>query len=227
MDLTIDPVAVRVLGVLIEKEVATPDYYPLSLNALVNACNQKSNREPVMQLSEEEVAAAIDRLRQVRLAWQRSVAGARVFKYEHNIRSLFPLTDQESGALCVLMLRGPQTVGEVRLRTERLCTFASLEETEKVLRGLISREDGPFILELPRQPGRKEPRFVHLFSGREWATTQALAGEIPGGGPEGVAANPPSSATDRIAALEATVAELKDQMGHLRHEFEEFRKVLE
>ncbi|MBN1578386.1 MAG: YceH family protein [Chitinispirillaceae bacterium] len=224
MELNLDSVAVRVLGALIEKEATTPDYYPLSLNALVNACNQRSNREPVMHLADDEVVAAIDALKEKRLVWQRSVAGARVFKYEHNVRSLFPLTEQETGVLCVLMLRGPQTVGEIRLRTDRLCSFASLDETGKVIRGLISREDGPFILELPRQPGRKEPRFVHLLSGEEWAAGQD-AGSVLQNGP--TVSDTGSSLSDRVMALEAAIAALHGEVGVLKEEFEAFKRMLE
>ena len=226
MDFILDPVALRVLGALIEKEVTTPDYYPLSLNALVNACNQKSNREPVMQLSEEEVTVALDSLKEKHLVWQRSVTGARVYKYEHNLRSFYPFSEQETGVLCVLLLRGPQTVGEVRTRTERLCRFASLDETEGVIRKLMTEEKGPFILELPRQPGRKEPRFVHLFSGREWAESFINASSdtvsesmvtVPGG----------KNLTDRIVELETAVAVLQDELCALREEFITLKSELE
>jgi uncharacterized protein YceH (UPF0502 family) len=227
MDFILDTAAVRVLGSLIEKEVTTPDYYPLSLNALVNACNQKSNREPVMQLSEEEVTAALDTLKEKHLVWQRSVAGARVYKYEHNIRSFFPFSEQELGALCVLMLRGPQTIGEVRTRTDRLCTFSSLEAAEKVVRDLISAEKGPFVLELPRQPGRKEPRFVHLFSGLGWAESFTIPGVADAATAAVTVQTGGKSLSERIVDLETNVAVLQDELRTLREEFAGFRRELE
>jgi uncharacterized protein len=229
MEFILDPVAVRVLGALVEKEVTTPDYYPLSLNALVNACNQKSNREPVMQLSEEEVSAALDTLREKRLVWQRSVAGARVHKFEHNIRSFFPFSEQELGALCVLMLRGPQTVGEIKIRSERLCTFSSLDAAEQVVRSLTAEErGGPFITELPRLPGKKEPRFIHLFCGMEWTEQFAAAGAVESPvGSDGSATPVRGSITERIVNLETTVAQLQDELQSLREEFTAFKRKLE
>ena len=225
MDIVLDPVAIRILGALIEKEVTTPDYYPMSLNGLITACNQKSNRDPVMQLSEEEINSAIEYLKDKRLIWQRSVVGARVSKFEHNLRSFFPLSEQETGVLCVLLLRGPQTVGEIRQRTERLCSFENLEETDNVIRGLMSRKDGPFIAELPRQPGRKEPRFVHLFAGEEWVQelieATATQNELPPTPVTGTSRN------DRIGELETTVATLQEELHQLREEFNAFRKMLE
>jgi uncharacterized protein YceH (UPF0502 family) len=223
MDLMLSAAAARVLGSLIEKEATTPDYYPLSLNALVNACNQKSNREPVMQLTEDDVLAAIDELKLKKLVWQRSVAGARVFKYEHNIKSVFPLSDKELGVLCVLLLRGAQTVGEVRQRSERLCTFSSLEEAERVLSGLCSRGDTTLVRELPRQPGRKESRFVHLLCGEAWASEQATTEDSPAAATTVVV----SPLHDRVLTLEATVASLRDELAELRKDFAELKQLLE
>ena len=227
MDFLLEPVAVRVLGALIEKEVTTPDYYPLSLNALLNACNQKSNREPVMQLSEKDVSAAVDDLREKRLLWQRSVAGARVYKYEHNIRSFIPFSEQELGALCVLLLRGPQTVGEIRTRSERLCSFESLEAADRVVRSLMTHEKGPFVRELPRRPGQKEPRFVHLFSGNEWA--EQFADDVADTPVEPAATSPDgrSGFAGRITALETEVTVLREEVRALREEFTSFRRELE
>ncbi len=220
MDIVLDRIAVRVLGTLIEKEVTTPDYYPLSLNALINGCNQKTNREPVLQLGEREVAGAIDTLKEKRLVWQRSVAGARVYKYEHNLRSLFTFTEQEIAVICVLMLRGPQTVGEIRLRTERLCSFGSIEEAEKTVRGLISRSDGPFVVEFPRGAGRKEPRFMHLFSGEQGIADAAAALQTDTLIPEA------STGDERLRDLEEEVGRLREELGTLREEFEDFKKML-
>lgn len=227
MEFILDPVAVRVLGALIEKEVTTPDYYPLSLNALVNACNQKSNRDPVMQLSEDEVTAVLDGLKLQRLVWQRSVAGARVSKYEHNIRSFFPFSEQELGALCVLMLRGPQTVGEIRTRCERLCDFDSLDAVEEVLRSLLQHEKGPFVVELPRQPGHKEPRFVHLFCGKEWVEKFAVSVASTPTENEVYGRSDGKTISERIAGLEETVATLREELSSLREEFTAFRRELE
>ena len=224
MDIILDQRAIRILGALIEKEITTPDYYPMSLNGLVNACNQKSNRDPVMQLTEAQVMEKIDELKDRRLVWQRSVVGARVSKFEHNLRSFFPLSDRETGVLTVLMLRGPQTVGEIRQRSERLCTFDRLEDVEKAIRGLMTREDGPFIAELPRQPGRKEPRFIHLFAGNAYVEEVIAAGEhgevsdSSGGAP---------SRSDRLGELENAVAALQEELSTLREEFHSFRKMLE
>ena len=225
MEMTIDPIAVRVLGSLIEKEATTPEYYPMSLNALVNACNQKSNRDPLLQLSEEDVVKAIEDLNAKRLVWKRSVAGARVMKYEQNLKIFLNFSDQEIAILCILMLRGPQTIGEIRLRTERICAFESMEETEKVVRSLISHEDGPVVLELPRQTGRKEPRFIHLFSGKQWAEEFGKTVDAPM-----EAAFPAAngkSQNDRISELESTVSDLQGRLRQLRQEFDDFKKMLE
>jgi uncharacterized protein len=226
MDITLDPVSVRVLGSLIEKEATTPEYYPMSLNAVVNACNQKSNREPVMLLSEDVVLKSLEDLNGKHLVWKRSVAGARVMKYEQAVRNVFQFSDQEIAILCILMLRGPQTVGEIRQRTERLCTFASLEDAEKGIRSLMSMEGGPFVVELPRQPGHKEPRFIHLFSGKEWADEFGKMADTPVV-ESAYPMNGGQSSGDRITELEASVSDLKEQMQLLRKEFDDFKKMLE
>jgi uncharacterized protein YceH (UPF0502 family) len=226
MEMNIDPVGVRVLGALIEKETTTPEYYPMSLNALVNACNQKSNRDPVMQLSEEAVLHAVKELNGKHLLWNRNVAGARVMKYEHNVKAAFNFSAQELGVMCVLMLRGPQTIGEIRLRTERLCTFETMEAAEHVVRELISREDGPFVMELPRQPGRKEPRFVHLLSGKHWAEEFIKTADIPAEMGDAAPAGG-TSAADRIGEIEAQVSDLQGQVLSLRQDFDALRKMLE
>ncbi len=226
MEMNIDPVGVRVLGSLIEKERTTPEYYPMSLNALVNACNQKSNRDPVMQLAEEAVLIAVKELNGKHLLWNRSVAGARVMKYEHNVKAAFNVSDQELGVLCVLMLRGPQTIGEIRQRSERLCTFETMEAAEQVVRELMTREDGPFIMELPRQPGRKEPRYVHLFSGKQLAEECMKSADAPAETGETALAGG-TSANDRIGELEALVSDLQGRVLTLRHDFDAFRKMLE
>jgi len=226
MDFLLDAVAVRILGCLIEKETTTPDYYPMSLNALVNACNQKSNRDPVMELTEVEVECGIDLLRQHHLLWQRSVTGARVYKYEHNIKSVLPLTEPELAIMCVLMLRGAQTVGELRTRSERLYAFTSIEDAEKTIQKLILREDGPLVLELPRQAGRKEPRYIHLLSGEEWA--HSLGGSAGDVGAESASAtNAVNTPVERIKILESEVTSLKEELALLRNEFNSLRQQLE
>ncbi len=213
MNIDLNDQELRVLGALIEKEITTPEYYPLSLNALVAACNQKSNREPVMNLTEEEVSEALLSLRDKKLVWQLSTAGGRVPKFEHNIRSLFTLTKAETAILCVLMLRGAQTAGEIKGRTERMHSFSNLQEVEETLKGLISREDGPFVKELPRQPGKKEPRFIHLFS---TMIIDSLESSTPN------AAETPVQKTttaDRLSDLEQEVKRLREELDLLKNEF--------
>lgn len=223
MNILLNPIEIRVLGSLIEKEITTPEYYPMSLNALTNACNQKSNRDPIMELSENEVHAAIETLRDKRLGWQFSSAGARVPKYEHNLRSLFTLSKEDIAVLCVLLLRGPQTIGELRTRTDRMCSFDSLELVEKTVKGLISREDGPFVVELPRQPGRKENRYMHLFAGEiEVNQDSSVENQITEHPKISI-----SSTSERITALEHEIVSLKTELNELRTQFLDFKKQLE
>lgn len=223
MNILLNTVEIRVLGSLIEKEITTPEYYPMSLNALTNACNQKSNRDPVMELSENEVHSAIETLRDKRLGWQFSSAGARVPKYEHNLRSLFTFSKDEIAVLCVLLLRGPQTIGELRTRTDRMCSFASLEDVDKTVKSLISREDGPFVVELPRQPGRKESRYMHLFGGEvEIDQNSSVENQVTEHPKISI-----SSTSDRISALENEITSLKTELNDLKMQFLDFRKQLE
>jgi len=158
----LDPVSLRVLGALLEKQMSTPEYYPLTLNALVNACNQSSNRDPVMVLGEEEVLAALDNLRDEKLAWAVNAAGARTVKYEHALREHFELSEQEAAVLCELILRGTQTPGELRSRTARLYPFTDLPEVEAALSCLMEME-APMVARLPKQPGSREVRYAHLL----------------------------------------------------------------
>ena len=159
----------RVIGSLIEKEHTTPEQYPLSLNALTNACNQKSSRDPVMHLDEGAVQETVDGLIKKRLISEKTGFGSRVPKYQHRFCNTdfgeLTLSDQELGIICVLLLRGPQTPGELRIRSERLCKFSDVSETEAVLKHLMEREDGPFIVRLPREAGKRESRYAHLFCG--------------------------------------------------------------
>ena len=214
MDLQLNPTEVRVLGSLIEKDITTPDYYPLSLNALVNACNQKNNREPVMTLDENAVREALSSLQEKRLAGPAGGADSRVTKYEHRLQEVFNSDRREIAIICVLLLRGPQTPSELRSRTERMYRFETLDDVQSVLQRLMEREP-PLVRMLARQPGTKESRFMHLFSG-----------DIP---EEAIAvASISKRATDtndgRIAALESQVASLKAELAELRNEFSEFKR---
>jgi uncharacterized protein YceH (UPF0502 family) len=207
----------RVLGALIEKEVTTPEYYPLSLNALINACNQRSNREPVTDLDEETVRQALHGLEDDGLAGRARSADGRVTKYEHWLGEAFNFSRAETALICVLLLRGPQTPGELRGRTERMHRFDEISEVLAGLQKLMER-DPSLVAVLPRQPGTKESRYVHLLSGPvEFATTTAAAfvpatfvAPVNGEG---------SDAEGRIAQLEATVAELKKEIADLRQRF--------
>src|SRR5438876_5719559 len=165
-ELHLTEIEVRVLGSLIEKDITTPDYYPLSLNALVNACNQKNNREPVMALNEDSVRQALSTLQEKRMAGPAGGADSRVTKYEHRLQEVFNFDRRETVVLCVLLLRGPQTPGELRGRTERMYHFEGLDDVQSTLQRLMDREL-PLVRVLPRQPGTKESRYVHLFSGEE------------------------------------------------------------
>lgn len=223
MNVILTPVGARILGCLIEKETTTPEYYPLSLNALVNACNQKSNREPVMTLSEEDVEAEVEVLKDRHIIWKRSVTGARVYKYEHNIKSLVSLDEKELAVLCVLLLRGPQTIGEIRLRTERLCSFATLDEAEKTVRAMVQGET-PTVKELPRLPGRKESRFVHLLCGEEWADSFGAGSMAYVDGEANSDVSIPRN--DRVSVLETSVLALQEEVALLRRELDEIKRQL-
>ena len=210
MDWQLDASEARVLGSLMEKEIATPEYYPLSLNALVNACNQKSNREPVVSYDEDTVEQALEELRKKGMAMRISGRDSRVPKHEQRFTEKFNLGRREAAVICVLLLRGPQTVGELRGRTERLYTFDDLEAVESTLHRLAEME---FVRQLPRQPGFKEQRYAQLLSGDiEIATAPEPAAHTDH--------ERSSSDRDRIAALEAGLADL-------RREFEEFRRRFE
>jgi uncharacterized protein YceH (UPF0502 family) len=206
----------RVLGVLIEKDITTPDYYPLSLNALVNACNQKSNRDPVMSLDENAVRDALYSLNEKGLAGAVSSADSRVSKYEHRLQETYNLTRSETAILCVLLLRGPQTPGELRGRSERMFSFNDLSEVQSALQRLIERE-ASLVKVLVRQPGTKEARYAHL-----------LCGEVEG--PEAASEAVVTSASldgGRITRLEIEVGNLKSEISALRQELESFRKQFE
>jgi uncharacterized protein YceH (UPF0502 family) len=215
MNIEFSPLEARVIGCLIEKEITTPDQYPLSLNALTNACNQKTNRDPVLELPEAQVQQTVDALMKKHMVSDRSAGyGGRVTKYKHRFcnTEFGPLkfSKQELGILCVMLLRGPQTPGELRSRTNRLCEFADAEEVEVTLKSLMSREDGPFIARLPRAAGARESRYAHLFSG----TIESV--DEP---PEAAAAFTPSGApglAQRVAALEQLVENLRSELEALK-----------
>ena len=215
---------VRVVGSLVEKQVTTPDYYPLTLNALTNACNQISNRDPVVRYDEREVSEAVETLRERNLVYIFYGADSRVPKYKHMMREVYSLSPQELAVMCVLMLRGPQTVGEVRGRTGRLYEFAELREVEETLDALAHRDE-PLVVKLPRQAGRKEARYAHLLSGPPGI--EEAGEEQPGH----AAPRPPSSTRaaegERVARLEAEVETLRTEVAELRRQLEEFRKQFE
>lgn len=215
---------VRVLGSLVEKQITTPEYYPLSLNALLNACNQLTNRDPVVQYDDQTVLRAIDGLREKRLATLFSGAESRVAKYRHSLTDAILLTPAELALLCVLMLRGPQTVGELRTRAERLYKFENTTEVEEVLKALAGRKDPqPLVVKLPRQPGTKEPRFAHLLSGPV-EVVKADAISTPATPPPTPA---PPAAVERVGKLEQDVSELRRELAELKQQVADFRKQFE
>jgi uncharacterized protein YceH (UPF0502 family) len=219
METVLNEVEARVLGCLIEKEMTTPEYYPLSLNALTNACNQKSNRDPVMALEEEDVVRALNRLRFNQLTVV-SGESSRVAKYRHLLAENLGLVPSELAVICELLVRGPQTVGELRTRCERMHPFADLAAVDDVLRELIEREN-PLIVRLPRQPGRKEARNAHLFSGMPDMTAEEH--DVPSE-PARVRV---MAESERMAKLEEEVAALRSEVAGLRQVVEEFKKQFE
>jgi uncharacterized protein len=211
----------RVIGCLLEKEITTPDQYPLSLNALTNACNQKTNRDPVLELSEAAVQQAVDSLMKKYMVSDKSAGyGGRVTKYKHRFCNTefgsLKFSKQELGIICVLLLRGPQTPGELRTRTNRLCEFADSGEVETTLKNLMSREDGPFIARLPRAAGARESRYAHLFSGNIESVEEPAAAE------ESPASGPPLS--QRVSELEESVRQLRAETQALAEALAELRK---
>lgn len=205
----LDPLEQRALGVLMEKELSTPEYYPLTLNALVNGCNQSSNRDPVLAVSDEEAQAAVDGLRDRHLAATVQGAGARALKYAQRFTEVRGLSVQEAAILAELLLRGPQTPGELRGRSARMYPFQDLTEVDAALSLLAETEPEPLVVKLPRAPGTKESRYAHLLGG-----PVALEAEAAPGVPAAPAA----------PGLGARVAALEEQLERLRQEFEAFRK---
>jgi hypothetical protein len=207
MNIEFSATEARVIGCLIEKEITTPDQYPLSLNALTNACNQKTNRDPVLELSESAVQQAVDTLMKKYMVSDKSAGyGGRVTKYKHRFCNTefgsLKFSPQELGVICVMLLRGPQTPGELRSRTNRLCEFADAEQVEATLKNLMSREDGPFIARLARAPGARESRYAHLFSGSLESAPETIDDEAQ-------SSSGAPSLSERVSALERHVEELR------------------
>lgn len=208
----------RIVGSLVEKQLTTPEYYPLTLNALVNACNQKSNRDPVVAYDEKTVTAVLERLRDRNIVYVFYGSTSRVPKYKHMVPSVYELDPAEVAVICVMLLRGPQTLGELRTRTERLYNFPGLGEIQETLDGLSRREE-PLVVKLPVQPGQKEARFAHLLSGE--IDIEALAVAQVTRASRGEAAN------ERIEKLEQEVAGLRSEVETIKQTFDEFKKQFE
>ncbi|HEY0159215.1 MAG TPA: YceH family protein [Thermoanaerobaculia bacterium] len=204
---TLDPVEIRVLGALMEKQLSTPEYYPLTLNALVAAANQKSNREPVMELSEQEIQRALDRLQDEKLVWR--VMGGRAVRFDHNLDSVWHIDRREKAILTLLFLRGPQTAGELRGRSDRLQSFHSVPEVEELLRDMAAHSE-PLVRELPRRPGQKEERWAHTAGGAIVESAPAPAADAS----EGRAGGEPLSV--RVQRLEEQVAALTEELRALK-----------
>ncbi|MFO8057910.1 MAG: YceH family protein [bacterium] len=218
MDFVLDEYEVRVLGSLMEKELITPEYYPLTLNALVNACNQKSNREPVVRYDEKTVYQTLDSLREKRLVYQ-DLSSGRAPKYGQNLSHLMSIIKKETAVLCVLMLRGPQTAGEIRGRTNRMYDFQGMDELQETIDNLSEMK---LVTKLPRQPGRKEHRYVHLLSGEQEAEPAVEQTARPE-----KAALEVEAETRRISELEQEVQKLRTELSELREEFTSFKKQFE
>jgi len=215
MDIDLDAIEVRVLGSLMEKELATPEYYPLSLNALINACNQKTNRSPVLSLDEKAVSIALQSLKEQRIVYQSDAS--RVPKYWQSFTKQNNLNSRESALLCLLLLRGPQTPGELRSRAENMCSFEDLDQVFLSLENLMTTG---LVAQLPRQPGQKEQRFVHLLAVESGNTDQIAAL------PEQVMIERVSAHT-RLEALEQSVAALREEIEQLKNDFSSFKKHFE
>jgi uncharacterized protein YceH (UPF0502 family) len=216
VNIVLNPAEARVLGSLVEKDITTPDYYPLSLNALINACNQKNNREPVTNFDEETVRLALRNLSDKQLAGMARGAEGRVAKYEHRLQEVYNFTRPETAILCVLLLRGPQTPGELRGRTERMHRFEDLDEVLSGLQQLMRREP-PLAKALGRRPGTKEIRYAHLLSGdvEAWEPPAEMTSS-------GV-----TDENERVAHLEAQVSALQSEVAELKQQMAEFKKQFE
>ena len=218
MNIVLNEMEARVLGALLEKEITTPDYYPLSLNSLVNACNQKSNRDPVMNVEEDSVRDALRTLQDNSLARSVSAADSRVTKYEHRLQEAFNFDRREAALFCELLLRGPQTTGELRTRAERMHPFDDLSEAQSALQRLMNREP-PLVKVLARQPGTKESRYMHLLSGDVKRVSSTDGREVP--------AALEGEKMDGFSRLSAELAELRRDVADLKQQFAAFRKQFE
>jgi uncharacterized protein YceH (UPF0502 family) len=230
MNLLLTDIEARTLGALIEKDITTPDYYPLSLNALVNACNQKNNRDPVMNLDEPAVREALSALQEKRLAGPAGGADSRVTKYEHRLQEVFNFDRREIAVLCVLLLRGPQTPGELRGRADRMYHFEALEDVVSTLDRLNQRDPSLSAI-LPRQPGTKESRYTHLFSGEAPAVEEEVnvartCPERQSKGPSPATASS-TSTPDRVSRLEEEVIDIRSRLTEMKQQLEAFRKQFE
>ena len=214
MNIELSPLEARVIGCLIEKQITTPDQYPLSLNALVNACNQKSNRDPVMEVDEVTIQGTVDQLARKHFVVEKSGFGSRVPKFQHRFCNTeygtLKLTAQELAIVCELLLRGPQTPGELRTRASRMAPFSEVGQVEAALESLRTREDGPFVVRLPREPGRRDSRYAHLFSG-------AVAVAAIEDAPQTVAvANVAAETPARLDRLEEQVRRLREELDDMK-----------
>jgi len=214
MNIELSPLEARVIGCLIEKQITTPDQYPLSLNALVNACNQKSNRDPVMEVDEVTIQGTVDQLARKHFVIEKSGFGSRVPKFQHRFCNTeygtLKLTAQELAIVCELLLRGPQTPGELRTRASRMAPFSEVGQVEAALESLRTREDGPFVVRLPREPARRDSRYAHLFSGA--VAVPAIEDE-----PQTVAVSNVAAATpSRLDRLEEQVRRLREELDDMK-----------
>lgn len=221
-EILLSPEEARVLGCLIEKQITTPEYYPQTLNQIVAACNQKNNRHPVTAWDGETVVRALDKLREKKLVSMISEAGARVPKYKHYANEVIGLDEKDLAVMCELFVRGPQTLGELRTRGERMFAFADLADVQSVIDGLMLRPAGPLVAKLPRQPGMKESRYMHLLGG---PPPEVAEGEAPM--PVEPARLAVKADNERITKLEADVAALRQELADVRQQFAEFKKAFE
>jgi uncharacterized protein len=222
MDALLNQVEARALGALVEKQITTPAYYPLTLASLTAACNQKSNRNPVTDLGEKDVARAILTLRDKHLAWETAEAGARVMKYSHNLTQHFSISEQQLAVLCELILRGPQTGGELRTHCERMYPLGDSEQTDAILQSLIGFPDTPLAVKLPREPSRRENRYAHLLCG-----DVTLSSETPQPPAEAPALVAVRAENERIVALEQEVQQLRTEIADLNRQFATFKTQFE
>ena len=221
MDVLFNPVEARVIATLVEKQITTPNNYPLTLTSLTTACNQKSNRYPVTDLTEEEVVRALFRLRELNIAWEKAPAGSRVMKYSHEISQQFEFSDPQLAVMTELMLRGPQTVGELRTHCERMHPLGDINQAADVVQSLVEYENRPLVVKLPREPGRRESRYAHLLCGEPEISDD----------PVDVAPNSAVMAVraenERIAELETAVQQLQSEVADLNQQFAAFKEQFE